>query len=93
MGYAHLCASRPRVILYFCSARRERPLRSDVEYRLFPARAHRKIGWTGAPIRKGGERLLHDPVFDRVIADRADDPTWAEPSYSSLKPAPEDRLL
>ena len=49
------------------------------EYRLIPARAHRKVRRTGAPLADSRKRVLHDAVLERVVADDRDPAARSEP--------------
>ena len=70
--HAQLGTARAGVPLDFLRAGQQRLAGDKVEYRLLSAHAHRDVRRAGASVREIREHVLHDAVFQRVVADHRD---------------------
>ena len=80
-----LGAPGPRVALHFLGRRSDRPSGEHTDYRLDPAHAYGQFGRTGAGLRETRERLLDDPVLERVVRDDDDPPARGQPPHRRVE--------
>ena len=91
--HAQLGTARAGVPLDFLRRRKQRLAGDKIEYRLLSAHAHRNVRRAGASVRECREDVLHDAVFQRVVADHRDDAARIEPADRRIKAATQNGQL
>ena len=76
---------RPGIALNLPCRGQKRLARNQVEYRLLPAHAHRKVRRAGAAVRIRVEGFLHNAVLERMIADDHEAPARIEPADGGVE--------